>query len=95
MVTGTTKSGFAYEVDPDILNDWDTLELIGKIYTGDTFAKFAVFELIKRLLGEAQTAKLKDHCRNEKGLVPLESVQTELFDILSAKVEKNSSASSD
>lgn len=93
MVTGTTKSGFSFEIDPDALNDWDTLELIGVIHNGDAMAKFAVFDLIKRLLGEEQTNRLKDHCRNEKGFVPLDIVQNELFDILSVKTVKNSSTS--
>ena len=49
MVTGTTKSGFAYEIEADVFDDWDTLDIIRKIQNGDTLA---VFDLITRILGE-------------------------------------------
>ena len=92
MVTGTTKSGFAYEIEADVFDDWDTLDIIRKIQNGDTLA---VFDLITRILGDEQTAKLKDHIRTKTGRVPISKANTEIFEILSAQTSGNSSASSD
>lgn len=90
-VTGTTKSGFAYEIEPDVFDDWDTIDIIRKIQGGDNFA---VFDLITRILGEEQTARLKDHIRTKSGRAPISKANTEIFEILSAQTSGNSSASS-
>lgn len=92
MVTGTTKSGFAYEIEAEVFDDWDTLDLIGKIQNGD---KFAIFDLIKRILGDEQTNRLKDHIRTPSGRVPISKANEEVFEILSAQIPGNSPASSD
>ena len=91
MVTGTTKSGFTYEIEQDVFDDWDTLDIVRKIQGGDTFA---VFDLITRILGDEQTEKLKDHIRTKTGRVPISKANTEIFEILSAQTSGNSSASS-
>lgn len=62
----TTTSGFKYEIDRDYINDWEMLELLNEIESGN---QLKIVEFAKKLLGLEQYNLLKEHCRNEKGHV--------------------------
>ena len=81
MVKGKTKTGFKYEVDGELLKDAEFMELFSKLYTGE--AMF-LFKMITKLLGDQQKEKLYEHCRDESGHVPLDSLTQELLDIFEA-----------
>lgn len=84
MVKGTTKSGFKYEVDKDQLTNVEFLELFAKMQNGDGMV---VFELLEIVLGTEQKKKLYDHCRNKKGMVPVDAVTEEVTDIFTTLSE--------
>ena len=48
MVTGTTQSGFNYEVEDEVLDDYELLELLNKADEGEGGAMLKAAE---RLLG--------------------------------------------
>lgn len=55
----TTRSGFQYKIDKEALqDDWDFIELFGELEDKPNLMPRAV----KKLLGEAQYKKLKEHC---------------------------------
>ena len=86
MVCGKTRTGFEFVIEDDALNDYEILELMAKVRKNDVLS---ISELLEKLLGEDQKNRLKDHCRNEAGKVPMERINDEIVDIFAAeKVKK-------
>lgn len=77
VITGKTKTGFEYEIDKKKLNDYELLEEIDNIGK----SPLIIIKLLKRLLKEEQLEKLKEHIRNEEGIVPIDKMEKELIDI--------------
>ena len=87
MVCGKTRTGFEFVIEDDALNDYEILELMAKVRKNDVLS---ISELLEKLLGEDQKNRLKDHCRNEAGKVPMERINDEIVDIFAAdKVKKS------
>ena len=87
-VTGTTKSGFPYEIEADIFDDWETVDIMRRVHAGENFA---VFDLIDRILGPEQKERLKAHLRTESGRVPISAVNDEILEIMAAMGNSQSS----
>lgn len=87
MVKGKTTSGFAFEVDEDVLNDVEFLETLTQVQKGDVGESFT---LIAKILGAEQKKALYDHARNKKGFVPADKISEEIADILAALSEDES-----
>lgn len=79
MITGTTRSGFSFEVEDDIANDMELFEALYDIDNGDATA---VVPVCRRILGDRKKA-LYDHLR-ENGRVPVEAVIAAIGDIFAA-----------
>lgn len=77
VITGKTKTGFEYNIDKKMLNDYELLEEIDNIDK----SPLIIIKLLKRLLKEEQLEKLKEHIRNEEGIVPIDKMEKELIDI--------------
>ena len=80
-MTGTTASGFEFEMEDDLLKDVEFLEIFYAVQRGDTGA---VFDLIGAALGKDQKKALYDHVRNGKGKVMIEDLTPELEDMFKA-----------
>lgn len=78
MVKGTTGTGFAFEVDEEILNDIEFLEL----YVAWEKDGRGVFPLMDFVLGPEQKRALYEHHRNERGYSPKEDVVAAFREIL-------------
>jgi uncharacterized membrane-anchored protein len=83
MVTGTTRSGFSFEVAEDIANDMELFEALCDLDDGDATA---VVPVCRKVLG-AQKKALYEHLRDENGRVPIDKVAEEIADILAAVKE--------
>ena len=77
----TTNSGFACDIDPDVLNSMELIDALAELQSGNRLAYPAVSLLI---LGRETRAKLYDHLRNKAGRVPPDAVDRELTEILQA-----------
>lgn len=86
MIKGKTKTGFSYQIDEESLNDYEMLELFADVDENPLVAP----KILKSLLGEEQTKKIKDHVRTDKGRVPIEPLMAEITDILTNSKLKNS-----
>lgn len=80
MIKGTTKSGFNFELDDDLFDDFELVELYAKvdknmIYLGD---------LAEKLLGAEQKRALIDHLREKNGKVRTSDVIAALTEIETA-----------
>lgn len=88
MIKGTTKSGFQFEIQEEIFDDYELLETLVDADNGDNMA---IFQAIDMILDGTQKDLMKEHVRNEKGRVPASAMVQELMDIMEAtKAGKNS-----
>lgn len=78
MIKGTTKSGFAYSIDEENV-DQEFLDALSEAEDGDPLK---VSKALRLLLGDEQRKKLYDYLRNDKGKVPIQDVMEAFTDIL-------------
>lgn len=88
MLEGKTKSGFAYKVEDDALDDWELLEALTKLDDGDPLV---VVKIPKLLLGEEQANALKEHLRNKNGRVKATQMTEEIGEIMNSNQEAKNS----
>lgn len=81
MITGKTKSGFAFSVEKETADDMELIDALAEMEDGNPLA---VSRVCKRILGEEQRKRLYDHLRTSEGRVPAEEVANAILDIFSA-----------
>lgn len=74
MIKGVTNTGFSYELEESRLNNYELLEYISEMEENPLI----ISTIVKMLLGEEQTKKLKDHLRTEEGIVPADKMAEEI-----------------
>lgn len=74
---GKTTSGFEFEISEDIKNDYELVENLGELEDNPLI----LGKIVRQILGKEQTAKLKDHIRNENGIVPTNKMTQEIIEI--------------
>ena len=80
-----TVRGLHLKVAPDALDDWELMEVIAAVDSGDQAATMQLPQIIKRLVGEDAYTALKDAVRDDSGRVRAEAmgeVVGELFTAL-------------
>lgn len=85
MIQGKTNSGFKFEIDENQLKNYEFVELVVEVDENELLMP----KLLKLLLGD-QVEALKDHIRDESGIVPIEKMVTEIKDIFENAQVKNS-----
>ena len=88
MIKGKTSSGFEFEISKDVANDYELVENLGELEDNPLI----LGKIVNQILGKEQTARLKDHVRNEKGIVPTDKMTKEIIEIFqnSGEETKNS-----
>lgn len=81
MVTGKTKTGFAFSVDENAMNDMELVDVLADKEIDDAFR---MSYILKRLLPADQRKQLYDHVRTDAGRVPVDAVVAEIEDIFAA-----------
>ena len=81
MEKGKTKSGFEFEVDPGVFDDWELLEKLNAIDKGES--NLAV-DVANAVLGKEQMDALKEHIKAEKGKVSITDMMGALEEIFEA-----------
>lgn len=84
MIKGTTSSGFEFEIDEKQLKNYEFVELISEVDENELLMP----KILKMLLGD-QVEALKDHVRDEDGIVPIEKMVQEIKDIFGNTQVKN------
>lgn len=85
MIQGKTNSGFKFEIDENQLKNYEFVELVAEVDENELLMP----KFLKLLLGD-QVEALKDHIRDESGIVPIEKMVTEIKDIFENAQVKNS-----
>lgn len=75
-IKGTTSTGFDFEISQDRLNNYELVEAVAEVDTNP----LVLPRLLNLMLGP-QARDLKDHVRTDEGLVPMESLMSEVEEI--------------
>lgn len=88
---GETKSGFKYDIDDRILNDWRyTMALTKCQHPSDIKKLEGATEMVQLMFGDDGLAKFMDHIKERNdGFVPIEVVIEEVQSIFESKIPKN------
>lgn len=87
MTEGVTASGFAFQLDDAVLDDYDMLEILVELDKGHTAR---IIDFAQMLLGKEQHEQLKNHLRQLHGRVPATVMVAEVMEIFKAcKAAKN------
>lgn len=88
MIKGKTSSGFEFKISKDVANDYELVENLGELEDNPLI----LGKVVNQILGKEQTARLKDHVRNENGIVPTDKMTQEIIEIFqnSGEETKNS-----
>ncbi len=91
MITGKTPTGFEFEIDERILNDFRYVELLAMAESDDASEILkGVTMLPKFMLGDKGAKRLKDKIASENdGFVPQELVYAEITAIIDVIKENN------
>ncbi len=82
---GTTSSGFEYEINEAIVKDWRFTKAIALADSEDETDKLRGYtKLVQLLLGRDGEKKLEKHVMTEDGMVPLESINGEVLEMMHA-----------
>lgn len=83
-----SKTGFSIDIDQDVIDDWETLEVMAK---ADAGSMQALIESMKRILGNDGYDQLKEHVRSmsKNGKVSTKKMQKEFTDLMTSIMPKN------
>jgi len=81
MIQGKTKSGFAYALDKDVMNNMELVDALAEMQEENPLSVSRVLNLI---LDKNQKQRLYNHVRTESGRVSMEKIIEELGEIFSA-----------
>ena len=90
MISGKTRTGFEYNIEDDVLNDYELLEALNGVVEAES--PLSIIKVVNMLLGKDK-ARLKAHIRNVTGRerITIDDMQAELEDIMMSSEEgKNS-----
>ena len=77
MIKGKTSSGFEFTISKDVTNDYELVENLGELEDNPLI----LGKIVNQILGKEQTINLKDHIRNENGIVPTDKMTQEIIEI--------------
>lgn len=80
MIEGTTSSGFAFQLNENVL---DNMELVDLLAEGREDA-ITVSRIARIILDDAQRQRLYEHHRGDDGRVPYSAVQADIAEMFLA-----------
>ena len=83
MLKGKTSTGFNFQISKTTLDNYELVEALGDIDTNP----LAITKVVNLLLGEEQKDKLKEHVRNEEGVVTSTTLMKEIEEIFKTQNE--------
>lgn len=87
MIKGITSTGFKFEIEDDVLDDWNILKYLKKIDEGEIEY---IIDVVPLLLGKEQEEKLEKHLKELEGRIRMTSMTKEISEIMeSGKDLKN------
>lgn len=78
---GTLKNGFAFDVDPNVLDDMELIDALAQAQGEDATA---ISKVLVMVLGVEQRNRLYDVLREENGRVPIKATMESIVEIFEA-----------
>lgn len=76
-IKGKTDTGFKFEIDSSVGDDWELLELISQVETNPLI----IIKVLNKMFDQDQVDKLKEHVRDENGFVSTAKLMSEVTNI--------------
>lgn len=87
MITGKTESGFEFEINKSLLDNYELVENLAELES----KPLLLTKIVVQILGKKQADALKDFVRDDNGVVALSKMEKEITEILnSGSKTKNS-----
>lgn len=77
MIKGKTDTGFTFKIDEVVFDDWSVVKMLAKVEE----SPLLVIDLMNKILGEEQFAKMEDHLRGEDGVVKASDMMVQFQNI--------------
>lgn len=87
MIKGKTSSGFEYKLSKARLENYELIESLNEVEVNP----LALPKTVNLLLGKEQSDKLKEHLRDEEGLISTEKLSNEIMEIFESQKETKNS----
>lgn len=84
MLKGNTESGFEFELDDEVLDDWELLECFREIDNGN---EEYIIDAAKLLLGDEQYEALKAFIKSKHGKIKASLMTKEIANVLNVSKE--------
>ncbi len=81
MISGKTSSGFEFEVNGNVVDDWRVVKAIAKTQKKGIESTEGAVDLVELILGTQEDA-LCEHVAAEDGTVSTSAIMTELTEII-------------
>lgn len=78
MKKGKTSTGFKYQLEENIFDDYELLEVLRQIDKGESGK---IVDMVDIMFSEEQKEALKNHVREENGKVPASKLIKEVMEI--------------
>lgn len=86
MIEGKTSTGFEFTISDDIKNDYELIEQLSEFEDNPLM----LTKVVNSILGKDQAKNLKEHVRDENGIVPTDIMVKEVVEIFNGGEIKNS-----
>jgi len=83
MLKGTTTTGFKFELSENRLNNFELVETLAEVDENPLLLP----KVVVMLLGKEQSDRLKNHLRDEEGLVSTDAMTKEVMEIFASQKE--------
>lgn len=80
IVKGKTSTGFEYEIDKEIVDDWNFIERLARVEQGQSVSE--MINVIVTLIGKDGYESLKKHCQADTGRIPIKRLMNEYYEIM-------------
>lgn len=87
MIKGKTKSGFEYELSRARIENYELVEALNEVEVNP----LALPKTVNLLLGVEQAKELKEHLRDEEGLISTDKLSEEIMEIFEERKETKNS----
>lgn len=84
MTTGKTSTGFEYQLEDGVFDDYELLEVLREIDKGESGK---IVDMVNIMFPKEQKEALKNHVREENGKVPASKLIKEVMEIFNNEKE--------
>lgn len=85
MINVRTKVGFVVKIKEEALDDWELVELIDGIASGEN--PLAMIGVCKKMLGDKQYTNLKNYLKRKEGMVKTSTMSDIILEIFNSNKE--------